>query len=163
VRHSCTFATSCTTLPTTRMVKGLCTHNHRCQFYVCFDIISFVTVGYNSNFVAIPPKKRFMWRNEHGINYGVVNMNFGAKIPLCGEWWCGLVCVSLQHVAYLAQKHPTLFSLGGIRGYFKVLPINILLLGVHDLFLHGPIHLVIVKWPCQGHFLANHGNGLQDN
>jgi len=34
-------------------------------------------------------------------------------------------------------------------------------MGPHNLFHHEPIHLVIVGWPCQGHFSMGHGNGLQ--
>jgi site-specific DNA-cytosine methylase len=42
------------------------------------------------------------------------------------------------------------------------LPLNIALLGAHDLARVGPIDLVIVGWPCQGHTRAGCGEGLHD-
>ncbi len=42
------------------------------------------------------------------------------------------------------------------------MPSDIALLGVQDLARVGPIHLVIVGWPCQGHTQASRGEGLRD-
>jgi site-specific DNA-cytosine methylase len=36
------------------------------------------------------------------------------------------------------------------------------LLGAQGLVRVGPIDLVIVKWPCQGHTRAGRGEGLRD-
>ncbi len=42
------------------------------------------------------------------------------------------------------------------------MPLDIALLGVQDLARVGPINLVIVGWPCQGHTRAGRGEGLRD-
>jgi site-specific DNA-cytosine methylase len=42
------------------------------------------------------------------------------------------------------------------------LPLDITLLGAQDLAKVGPIDLVIVGWPCQGHTRASNGEGLCD-
>jgi hypothetical protein len=42
------------------------------------------------------------------------------------------------------------------------LPSDIALLGAQDLARVGPIDLVIVRWPCQGHTRAGRGEGLRD-
>jgi site-specific DNA-cytosine methylase len=48
-----------------------------------------------------------------------------------------------------------------IQGYQQTLPLNIALLGAQDLARVGPIDLVIVGWPCQGHTKASGGEGLR--
>ncbi len=42
------------------------------------------------------------------------------------------------------------------------MPSNIALLGAQHLAKVGPINLVIIRWPCQGHTQAGCGEGLRD-
>jgi hypothetical protein len=70
--------------------------------------------------------------------------------------------VSSCHLALLMRRYPKLLSRLVIRGYQRVLPSDIALLGVQDLARVGPIDLVITRWPCQGHTQADRGEGLRD-
>ncbi len=70
--------------------------------------------------------------------------------------------VSSCHLALLMRRYPELWPRSAIRGYQQALPSYIALLGVQDLAKVGPINLVIVRWPCQGHTLAGRGEGLHD-
>jgi hypothetical protein len=62
----------------------------------------------------------------------------------------------------LMWRYLELLSRSVIRGYQWALPLDIALLGVQDLAKVGPIDLVIVGWPCQGHIRAGRGEGLRD-
>jgi site-specific DNA-cytosine methylase len=70
--------------------------------------------------------------------------------------------VSLCHLALLMRRYLELLPRLAIQKYQRALPSNIALLGVQDLARVGPIDLVIVGWPCQGHTRAGHGEGLRD-
>jgi site-specific DNA-cytosine methylase len=70
--------------------------------------------------------------------------------------------VSSCHLALLMQRYPELLPKSIIRGYHRALPLDIALLGGQDLVRIGPINLVIVGWPCQGHTRVSHGEGLRD-
>jgi hypothetical protein len=70
--------------------------------------------------------------------------------------------VSLCHLALLVWRYPELLPRSAIRGYHRALPSDIALLGAQDLARVGPIDLVIVGWPCQGHTRAGRGEGLHD-
>ncbi len=70
--------------------------------------------------------------------------------------------VSLRHLALLMRRYLKLLSRSAIRGYQRALPLDIALLGAQDLARVGPIDLVIVEWPCQGHTRASCGEGLHD-
>ncbi len=70
--------------------------------------------------------------------------------------------VSLCHLALLMRQYPELLSRSTIQRYQWALPSNIALLGAQDLARVGPINLVIVGWPCQGHTRAGRGEGLRD-
>ena len=70
--------------------------------------------------------------------------------------------VSLHHITQLVQRYPNLLPQSAVQGYQRALPSDILLVGAQDLACVGPIHLVIVRWPCQGHSSVGHGQGLQD-
>ncbi len=70
--------------------------------------------------------------------------------------------VSLRHLTLLMRRYPELLPRSAIRGYQRVLPLDIALLGAQDLARVGPIDLVIVGWPCQGHIQAGCGEGLHD-
>jgi hypothetical protein len=70
--------------------------------------------------------------------------------------------VSSHHLALLMRRYPELLSRSAIQGYQRALPLDIVLLGAQDLARVGPINLVIVGWPCQGHTRAGRGEGLHD-
>ncbi len=70
--------------------------------------------------------------------------------------------VSSRHLMLLMRRYPELLPRLAIQGYQRALPSNIALLGVQDLARVGPIDLVIVGWPCQGHTRASRGEGLCD-
>jgi hypothetical protein len=70
--------------------------------------------------------------------------------------------VSSHHLALLMRRYPELLSRSAIQGYQRALPLDIALLGAQDLARVGPIKLVIVGWPCQGHTRAGRGEGLRD-
>jgi len=69
--------------------------------------------------------------------------------------------VSSCHLALLMQQYRELLPRLAIRGYQWALPLHITLLGVQDLVRVGPIDLVIVGWPCQGHTWVGRGEGLR--
>ncbi len=56
--------------------------------------------------------------------------------------------VSSHHLALLMRQYPELLPRSAIRGYQQALPLDVALLGAHDLAIVGPIDLVIVRWPC---------------
>ncbi len=70
--------------------------------------------------------------------------------------------VSSCHLALLMQRYPELLPRSAIRRYQRALPLDIALLGAQNLARIGPINLVIVGWPCQGHTWAGRGEGLRD-
>jgi len=70
--------------------------------------------------------------------------------------------VSSRYLALLMWRYPKLLPRSAIRGYQRALPLDIALLGAQDLARVGPINLVIVRWPCQGHNRAGCGEGLCD-
>jgi site-specific DNA-cytosine methylase len=70
--------------------------------------------------------------------------------------------VSSCHLALLMQQYPELLPRSIIRRYQWALPLNITLLGAQDLVRVGPIDLVIIGWPCQGHTWVGRGEGLRD-
>ncbi len=70
--------------------------------------------------------------------------------------------VSSRHLALLMRRYPELLPRSAIRGYQRALPLDIALLGAQDLARVGPINLVIVGWPCQGHTRTGCGEGLRD-
>jgi hypothetical protein len=70
--------------------------------------------------------------------------------------------VSSRHLALLMRRYPELLPRSAIRGYQRALPLDIALLGAHDIAKVGPIDLVIAGWPCQGHTRAGRGEGLHD-
>ncbi len=70
--------------------------------------------------------------------------------------------VSSCHLALLMRRYPELLPRLAIRGYQRALPLDIALLGAQDLAKVGPIDLVIIGWPCQGHTWAGRGEGLRD-
>jgi site-specific DNA-cytosine methylase len=70
--------------------------------------------------------------------------------------------VSLHHLALLMRQYPKLLPRSTIQGYQRALPLDIALLKAQDLARVGPIDLVIVGWPCQGHTRASCGEGLRD-
>jgi site-specific DNA-cytosine methylase len=70
--------------------------------------------------------------------------------------------VSSHHLALLMRRYPELLSRSAIRGYQWALPSDIALLGAQDLARVGPIDLVIIGWPCQGHTRVGCGERLHD-
>jgi site-specific DNA-cytosine methylase len=70
--------------------------------------------------------------------------------------------VSSHHLALLMRQYLELLPKSIIRGYQRALPLDIALLGTHDLARVGPINLMIAGWPCQGHTQAGRGEGLRD-
>jgi hypothetical protein len=70
--------------------------------------------------------------------------------------------VSLHHLTLLMRQYPELLSRLAIQRYQQALPLDIALLGAQNLARVGPINLVIVGWPCQGHTRAGRGGGLRD-
>jgi site-specific DNA-cytosine methylase len=70
--------------------------------------------------------------------------------------------VSSRHLALLMWRYPELLPMLAIRGYQRALPSDIALLGAQDLAKVGPIDLVIIGWPCQGHIRVGHGERLRD-
>jgi site-specific DNA-cytosine methylase len=70
--------------------------------------------------------------------------------------------VSSRHLALLMWRYPKLLPRSAIQEYQWDLPSYIALLGAHDLARVGPLDLVIVGWPCQGHTRASRGERLCD-
>jgi len=71
-------------LCTTILARGLCTHINGSQFYFCFNTISFVTIGYYFNCLAMSQRRHLcfgiVWRNKHELSCNVTSGNFNAQM-----------------------------------------------------------------------------------
>jgi site-specific DNA-cytosine methylase len=101
-----------------------------------------------------PSKDIYMLDLFGGISTGLAIV-FQAGLPIQKHFYVEkdeiAMRVSSHHLALLMWRYLELLPRSAIQGYQRVLPSNIALLGVHDFARVGPIDLVIIGWPCQGH------------